>query len=301
MAELNNLEVGDTLTFVNELYSYNQFGYGDLMTFRDVILEVIGIFKPIQVMEFREERGLVDFMSIQFLNTVYVPNEVVRSEVDFRIEETFSEDLEQAVQSNEHYSPVFVLNSPDEIESFVEEVNPLLPDLYSVVTSADQYDSISGPGDYMSELSGYVLIASVLSTILIIGLVVLLFLRDRKHELGIYLSLGEKRGRVIGQIVIEVMTIAVIGITLSIYSGNLLAERVSDMMIAADEPTLEDITYFSEVQTNLTREDVIMSYKVELNSNYYLAFYGIGLLTILISTIIPLIYILRLNPKKILM
>lgn len=289
------------VTFVNEVYSYDQFGFGKLINSRDVILEVIGIFAPLQVMEFREERGMVDFMSIQFPNTIYVPNEIVRSEVDFRMKETFSEDFEQVVQSTEHYTPIFVLNGPDEIEAFEEEVNPLLPELHNVVTSADQYDSISGPVDYMSELSGHILFASFLATILIIGLVVLLFLRDRKHELGIYLSLGETRGRVIGQIVIEVMTIAVIGITLSIYSGNLLAGQISDMMIAADEPTLEELTYFSEVQTNLTREDVIESYKVELNLNYFLAFYGIGLLTILISTVIPLIYILRLNPKKILM
>ena len=56
-----------------------------------------------------------------------------------------------------------------------------------------------------------------------------------------------------------------------------------------------------EIQTDLTTEDVLDSYEVSLNSSYILGFYGIGLLTILISTVIPLIYIVRLNPKKILM
>ena len=65
----------------------------------------------------------------------------------------------------------------------------------------------------MSKLSKYVLIVAIIATVLITGLVVLLFLRDRKHELGIYLSLGERRGRVVGQILIEVMVVAFIGIT----------------------------------------------------------------------------------------
>ena len=138
---------------------------------------------------------------------------------------------------------------------------------------------------------------------LITGLVVLLFLRDRKHELGIYLSLGERRGRVVGQILIEVMVVAFIGITLSLFSGNFLAGKVSDTMMKADDnnSSYEDIMYYGEFQTDLTTEDVLDSYEVNLNSNYILGFYGIGLLTILISTVIPLIYIVRLNPKKILM
>src|SRR5690625_4038491 len=151
-------------------------------------------------------------------------------------------------------------------------------------------------------LSRYVLIASVIATVLIIGLVVLLFLRDRKRELGIYLSLGERRSKVIGQILIEVMVVAVIGITLSLFSGNLLADSISDSMIKADDQVYyDDFMYYGELQTHLTTEDVIDAYVVTFNSSYILVFYGIGLLTILLSTIIPLIYIVRLNPKKILM
>ncbi len=92
-----------------------------------------------------------------------------------------------------------------------------------VLIATDQYDSIAGPIESMSKLSKYVLFVAVIATVLITGLVVLLFLRDRKHELGIYLSLGERRGRVVGQILIEVMVVAFIGIMISLFSGNLLA------------------------------------------------------------------------------
>src|SRR5690625_6457014 len=173
---------------------------------------------------------------------------------------------------------MYILNNPEDVEAFEQEITPLLPELYKVSSATEQYDSISGPIESMSKLSIYVLIAAVVATVLITGLVVLLFLRDRKRELGIYLSLGEKRGRVVGQILIEVMVVAFIGISLSLFSGNLLAGQISDTLMKTDDNSqyYDDYMYYGDFQTNLTTEDVLDSYEVSLDSNYILVFYGIG-------------------------
>lgn len=315
LADNNNLHVGDTFTLANEIYTYDEeTGEEEFATSRDVVLEVIGLFEPQSIAEDAEvnaDGDMMDWMDMEYQNTAYVPNEIVISETKYnweeymKADEAYAEMMEgEEEESFEYYTPLFVLNSPEDSEAFEEEVAPLLPELYKVFSATDQYDSIAGPIESMSNLSKYVLLAAVIATVLITGLVVLLFLRDRKHELGIYLSLGEKRGRVVGQILIEVMVVAVIGITLSLFSGNLLAGQVSDTMIKADDNNSsydEGMYYGGAIQTNLTTDDVLDSYEVNLNSNYILGFYGIGLLTILISTVIPLIYIVRLNPKKILM
>jgi len=312
LAEKNNLHVGDTFTLDNAVYTYDdETGNEDLVTSRDVVLEIIGLFESHSIKEDRgdnPDQDMFDWMDIDYQNTIYVSNEIVISETEYYWEEYMKADeelaamMEEEEESFEYYTPLFVLNNPEDSAAFEEEVIPLLPELYTVINASDHYDSISGPIDSMAKLSKYVLIAAVIATILIIGLVVLLFLRDRKHELGIYLSLGEKRGRVVGQILIEVMVIAFIGITLSLFSGNFLAGQISDTMIKADDHSNYDqYIYYSELQSDLTTDDVIASYEVDFNSSYILGFYGIGLLTILISTVIPLVYIVRLNPKKILM
>lgn len=315
LAEKNNLHVGDTFTLANEVYTYDyETGEEEFVTSRDVVLEIIGLFEPQLVIKESEENsggGMMGFMDFDYENTVYVPNEIVLSEDQYNMEEYMKADEEFAAMmedeeeevSFEHYTPMFVLNNPEDSEAFEEEVAPLLPELYKVVSATDQYDSIAGPIESMSKLAKYVLLVAVIATVLITGLVVLLFLRDRKHELGIYLSLGERRSRVVGQILIEVMVVAFIGITISLFSGNILAGQVSDTIMKADDNNMsnDDVYYYSELQTNVTAEDVIDSYEVNLNANYILSFYIIGLLTILISTVIPLLYIVRLNPKKILM
>lgn len=312
LAELNNVHVGDTITLINEVYYYDETtGEEKLVTSRDLVLEVIGLFESQTIKENEDgdsSSGMIDWMDMDYQNTIYVPNAIVRSENEFqteeymKVDEEFAKYIEEEGGAFEYYTPIFVLKNPEDSEAFEEEVLPLLPEFYTVVSASDQYDSIAGPLESMAKLSKYVLIAAVFGTVLITGLVVLLFLRDRKRELGIYLSLGEKRSKVVGQILIEVLVVAVIGITLSLFSGNFIASQVSDTMIQADNSAgYDEVIYYSELHTNLTTEDVIDSFEVNLSTSYILGFYGIGLLTILISTIIPLIYIVRLNPKKILM
>ncbi|GGP08115.1 ABC transporter permease [Oceanobacillus neutriphilus] len=314
LAEENNLNVGDTFTLANDVYTYDyNTGEGDLVTSRDVVLEVIGLFEPQEAKKETEENSESDMMVLmedtEYYNTMYVPNEVVIDETKYNWEESLKADeelaemMEEEEESFEYYSPIYYLNNQEDIEAFTEEVKPLLPELYTVISASDQYDNIAGPIESMSKLAKYVLIVAVIATVLITGLVVLLFLRDRKRELGIYLSLGEKRSRVVGQILIEVMVVAVVGITLSLFSGNLLAQQVSDTLMRADDNNEEyfEEYYYEGISTDLTADDVMDSYEVTLNSSYVLGFYGVGLVTILISTIIPLIYIVRLNPKKILM
>ena len=144
-----------------------------------------------------------------------------------------------------------------------------------------------------------------MASVFIITLVIILFLRDRKHELGIYLSLGEKRNRVVGQIVTEVLLVAIIAMTLSVFSGNVLAKNFSESLMTTQQidNTEDEMMIFGSpvVDFQITEDDVIDAYDIKLTPSYIVLFYLIGLIVVLLSTIVPLVYIMRLNPKKIMM
>lgn len=310
VAQLNNLHIGDTFTLLNEVADHDdETGEEVVIASRDVVLEIIGLFDPKSISKDKkvnEDNAERIYSDNQYQNTMYVPNEVVDSEEKYwwdMYKETVEDTSMREKWMDTRYTPIFILNSPEDTEAFRQEVIPLLPEYNTVISATDHYDSIAGHVELMSELAKNILLVAVIATVLITGLVVLLFLRDRRHELGIYLSLGERRIRVVGQILIEVMVIGFVGITLSLFSGNLIAEQISDAMMQTDDINVldeEGITYI-DFQTDLTTDDVLDSYEINFNLKYILGFYIIGLLTILISTVIPLIYILRLNPKKILM
>ena len=51
----------------------------------------------------------------------------------------------------------------------------------------------------------------------------------------------------------------------------------------------------------VTEDDVMEAYKIEFSWDYVIILYGVGLGTVLLSSIAPMVYILRLKPKKIMM
>lgn len=53
--------------------------------------------------------------------------------------------------------------------------------------------------------------------------------------------------------------------------------------------------------STLTTEDVSNAYEVTFSISYIVSFLIAGLSTVLLSAVLPLAYVLRLNPKKIMM
>lgn len=297
---------------------------------KDYQVEVIGIFSVLQSEKKSkkdENSGMMNDESnfIERSNTIYAPNQLVTkvmketSLLEFEKQpEMFGdmskEDFEKMMDENNTGTATYTLKSPEVAEDFRIKTDKILQKnghKYSkVLISSDQYEQVAGPVKGMSKISKLVLIISVLASILIITLVTILFLRDRKHELGIYLSLGEKRSKVIGQIVFEVVVVAFIAITISVFSGNMLAKGFSNSLIQTQKTeevdngynyNMDDWTYAQLSNNNVSEEDVIDAYNISLNPTYILLFYVVGIGVVLISTIAPLIYIMRLNPKKIMM
>ncbi len=307
LAEQNNIFVGDIVYLVNSFQIYNPDGTFEEIK-RDIAIEVIGIFTPKVEQSTENNGGWIDYTPF---NRIYVPNGVVHAETRWLNEQYAIAYPDSNVRVDQIYiTPTFVLNNPEDVESFRTEAKSLLPDYYKVTVSSDAYDSVAGPIKFIGSLSNIILYVAIGATILILSLVVILFLRDRKHELGIYLALGEKKSKVVGQILIEVVSIALIAITLSLLTGNSIAESTSQSMIdlrnditgntGTDGGVIyKDMGYYPG--TGVTEDDVMEAYKIQFSWDYVIILYGVGLGTVLLSSIAPMIYILRLKPKKIMM
>lgn len=318
LADKNNAAVGDTITLINYIYGeMSSDGQAEIATQFEHQVEIIGIYQSKkQTTSSTDNQKEGDqwskaFQEQMLANRIFVPNKFVEATRRESIEASASqnenglteEEMQGYISAGE---PLYVLKSPEDVENFRQEAQPLLPDYYIVYAASDAYDTIAAPVQSMSRLAGYVLIVAVIATITIITLVVLLFLRDRKHELGIYLALGEAKWKVVGQTLIEVFLIAFLSLSLSIFTGNATAGAVSDSLIQHQIEQNEDpnggISYTSfEFQPDTSTDDVINEYKVELSLGYIAVMYGIGLGTVLLATLVPVGYIVRLNPKRIMM
>ena len=329
VADLNNLSVGDQVIFdvTGEYYpmedegtegsddgaatmdSMGEMAEPEVRTF-DFPAKVIGIFSVIKKEQKEmtpEERSNDSWMAMEQINTIYAPNKLsqeLNRQMSEKIWGVSPEDLES---EEEYYQTTYALKSTDDIEAFREEANALITNkYYEIMAASDQYDQVAGSMKKLGQISGYVVIIAVAATMMIISLIVLLFLRDRKHELGIYLSLGENRGKIIGQILIELLLIGSLALVLSLVTGNLLAGGISNSLFQMDWFTnngQNGMMYYGGVigQNNISPEEVQSAYKVTFSAGYIITYLVTGLGTILLSAVVPLLYILRLNPKKIMM
>ena len=326
-AETNQIKVGDTIVLSSYTLDYGTSGNASEvkpLSKKDYAVEVIGIFgTPAQAPKKDSDKndtnsgGLTQdewtkaYQEQSTMNTIYVPNGFVRTINAENMAQRATEDPEMDLSKiQDYYTPIYVLNKPEDVDYFKEEAQAMLPEYYVVKASSDAYDTIAAPVQSMSKMAGYVLIVAIIATIMIITLVVLLFLRDRKHELGIYLSFGEAKGKVVGQVLAEVFMIAFVAISLSVFSGNMIAKGLSGSLIQNQIENQAsqnggsityDLSMIEFNQNDYTQEDVVAAYEVSLTPGYIAAMYSVGLGTVLVATLVPMIYIVRLNPKKIMM
>jgi len=291
-----------------------------------VAFEVIGIF---EMPEDPDENVNDPWRRFESLNTFYVPNwiieeiwerstEATRSSwenIDFELPEWATGILEDDERENS-VRPIFVLADPGDIEDFRAAAAPLLPEFHEIEDLSSTFDDIASSMDTMQGIANWILWVSVGATLLILSLLITLFLRDRRYEMGVYLALGEKKGKIIAQILMEVVVTSFVAITLAVFAGNLISGQMSRNMLRnalVEQATQNedpwgwggsDWSIFDEIgipTTEMTTDEMMEAFQVSLDFETIGLFYLVGLGAVVLSTMVPVLYVVTLNPKKVLM
>lgn len=309
-SEMNNIHVGDTVTFNAVVMDWQNVdeatGMPKIVSSESHNFEVVGIFDAsLSIKEGDKNSDKNTMIDYSLTQRVYVPNKVI-SVINKKMVEKDAEvndygDPEMNLQAMR--VPKFYLKDASMLDDFKDEALKLLPEGYQIIVSSDSYDSVAGPISFISWMSTGILYISIGATIMILGLVVILFLRDRRHEFGIYLSIGVRKWKIVTQVVLEVLVVGFIAITLSLFTGKELANGVSQTMIEKQVINGGDsyggYSYFG--QPTMEQDEVLEAYEVKLDGDYILMLYLISLGTLIVASIAPTIYVVRLKPKKVLM
>ena len=119
------------------------------------------------------------------------------------------------------------------------------------------------------------------------------------------MALGERKWKLITQIVLEVYLIGLLGITLSFHMGNMLGKTMGSMIMNDMIQKQEEVKKKKlEEMGSVVPQEYEFSFSMEdvhLSVEYIGMIYGVGSITIWLSTLAPIGYTLRMDPKKILM
>lgn len=204
----------------------------------------------------------------------------------------------------------FMLRDPMYTDYFRQAVEDILPFGFTTILRPSGFDAIETSMESIQAISFGLLFASIIATILILSLLITLFLHDRRHEIGIYLAVGEKKYNVIKQVLAEVIFITFIAITLSLFTGNFVSSQLTTTMIrnelsvdqaysfSIDFTVLNPFYWVGLHHNERSPEELFEAFDVSLNTSTIGLFYIIGIGTITLSTVVPIAYIMQIDPKK---
>jgi len=261
------------------------------------------------------------YMMVEASNFIYMPNTVARDIDDWfyqNMATLHSDDPWYAtfIEGLHNFQNIFVLRNTSEIGDFRELVREISPPFIIVIDPRENATIVNQQLEELENLTAGILAVITIAATSILTLFVVLDIRERKKEIGIYLALGERRGKVISQALIELLIIALIAISASILVGNFFADNLSQSILQSDleqaisaglQDPLGGREYFERslsmigITPAVVAEEIVLAYDTSLSVSIILVIYTIATATVLLSTIIPMLYILRLNPRKIMM
>jgi len=340
-ARLNQLDIGYTFTLESRAYDWNSI-WGNWNDDWDVMseghfhgseefeLEIIGIFEVL-----REERDTeiygdyADMMAeietertFGLQNAIYVPVSLTEAfhalEFEMVAESTGSSDFEDAEEARNLgmmgttglIPSLFALYNPFDMPFFLEAADTILLDALRIEDLSGSFAHMAYSMETMHWIADLIFWGATVTTFVVLSLLIILFLRDRKHEIGIYLAIGERKAKIVKQVLIEVLSLTVVSLTLAIIAGNILASRLSQSMLEQDLTRQAESASASHGVGNalglfnpgqMSIYEMMENYDTSTSLSTILFIFGVTLFTVFLASLISILYVTRLNPKKILM
>jgi len=249
----------------------------------------------------------------------YVPFGVAEGMINFvsetmlEADEAFFRGIGQGIlQEVAFLETLFILNSPRDLEAFTVAAEELVHEDWRVIGIDESvFTPVIISMDMVLELADSIQLGAVVASILIITLVLLLFLRDRRHEIGVYMALGDKKEKVMLQVLMEVGIISIVGMIFAVIVGSGLSTLLSNHLF--EQHLIEQLAepFFGmgnfpiqltiHIPWQMTVDEALALLDVSLSGEIIFRFILIGMFVILTSTIIPIWYATKLKPKELLL
>jgi putative ABC transport system permease protein len=199
------------------------------------------------------------------------------------------------------------------MESFVaqaEKESSIDFDTFKLDANDQLYQQMVGPIENVASFSNNIVYLVSIAGAIILGLIVMMSIRERKYEMGVLLALGERRWKLAGQFIAEIILVAVLSLGIATVSGNAVADQVSSQLLNQElesaETTVTPDSFrgggrFGGMQAAQTQPvETIEELDVSVTPDDLGLLAMIGLLIAIISALLPSLTVLRLQPKTIL-
>ena len=277
LAKENNLKTGDKISFND---------YHDTENSNILEAEVVGIYQVDQKMS--------PFMQ----GDTYRSENVIFTDLDFpeKVEGETSPLYERA------YFKVEDVDTYDEVKESLQNTD-INWEQYDLIDNNGNSETMSSNFNDLAKVSEILMLVISIAGFIVLVLVFLFWLKNRVQEVGIFLSLGIGKFRIIGQIWSEAVMLAVISLMLSFAAAPSVSKVTADYLVSQQARQVQEKEEKNgdKISTEYTppKQDV-QSICVKVTPGMYLFDGASVMLLITASVLVSSIVILKRNPKDIL-
>lgn len=295
LAERNGLKVGDQITLRMSAFKASMMGYDDKDTC--VTVEIIGLFQA-------TSKSTTSLSNWSMDNSIFTTLDVVRKA---------RPDI-----GDESYEKIsFYVEDPGELDRIVKEVKSL-PDLdpadFAVNVDNSDVAAVMKPLANMNRLVAILILLVLTVGSVILYLVLSTRIKERVHESGVLLSLGLSKWNITAQYLTEILLIAGLAFSLSVFTSSFVAQTVGNQLL---EYTLSDsiqaesangggafkdgviISGSSDYAPQFEGKNSLTQIEVSVEPAVVAAMYGAGFGIICAAVLAAALPVLKMKPREI--
>lgn len=253
LADKNNLSVGDTIEFITETD----------IDITDTTFKIIGIFSGTEGMS---------------------KSAITPSDIPANLGYIDMNSLSELYDSEGYDFLDVYTHTPEEAKELMETIKNL-PEVkgktFTFNLNSEDFDLVSTPLSSFGSMVDTTVFVLTIIGVLIVVLLLVLWTRGRKKEIGILLAVGRSKVEIVGQFLTENILITFLSMIVSAGLSITFADKIGAYIIQKAGESATDLTI------SIATSDMAMVY-------------SIGLALVCFSVLIASYTVIRLNPKDIL-
>ncbi len=306
-AGTNNVLIEETLAESNDLSVGDTFKLTDSDGENEVTVTVKGIYSTTE-----SASGIAAQVSmLNPVNTIYSY---------YTLANTLSGNTDEDTVD----SAIYTLSEPSKVTAFTKAAEKVIDtDTYDLTTNDQLYQSMITPLENVSSFAKNIVILVAVAGIIILTLIVMLMIRERRYEIGVLLSMGESRAKMIFQFFTEMFVTMLIALVIATFTGNIVGNVVGNQLLSQETTTSQTDTQTQQggnnqqgnqnggpggggggqmggFNTAVQGSTEIDDLNITVQPKEVAILAGLGLVISFFSILLSSFGILRLNPKKIL-
>ncbi|GMA69308.1 ABC transporter permease [Leuconostoc litchii] len=219
-------------------------------------------------------------------------------------------------------SVVYTLTDSSKEKAFTKAAKKLISSSFSLTSSSETYALLMKPMKNVQSFANKIVWIVGIAGTIILALITVLMIRERRHEIGVLMALGESKFKIILQLFSELFAVLLVSLVIAGVAGNFVGNAVGKQLVSQQTTSTQTTSTgagfggggqqpggngggpSSSGQTNQTgmkaSGNQINTLKAKISAKSMAELGGLGLGIIAVAVVAGSTPIFRLKPKKIL-